>query len=156
MNLSQVEADRLLHLPKTFAASVNEIDFSISVSFKRNYDLFEIDGREKFLLDLERSRIRTAKLKIQTRARSVFVLARLDINGTPHPNPPNSIHRPGERLVGTHIHLYHEGFADRIAYLPQDVPAFASLTSTDDLDWLVAFLRFSGVQTFPQIQRVIV
>ena len=155
MNLSQIEANRLLAMAKVFGPSVNEIEFSLSTPFKRNYDLLEINGREKFILDLERSSIRTAKLKFQNRARNVFVLARLDINGTPHLNPADAHHRPGERLVGTHIHVYCEGFADKVAFLPQDLPAFANVSPANEVDWLVAFLTFSGVHSIPQIQTAI-
>lgn len=83
MPLSQTEADRLLRLPKQFDPSQDQIEFRRS-AFRERYDLFEIDGRERFLLDLERSQIRTAALKFQTRARTVFIWARLDINGRAH------------------------------------------------------------------------
>lgn len=155
MLLFQAEADRLLQLPKEFDPSHDLIEFRRS-PFRERYDLFEINGRERFLLDLERSQIRTATLKFQTRARTVFILARLDVNGTAHRNPQNAPHRPGQRLVGTHIHLYREGFGDRVAFLPQDVPQFASVSPGDDVGWLVAFLRFSGVQSLPTIQATIV
>jgi hypothetical protein len=78
MLLFQAEADRLLQLPKEFDPSHDNIEFRRS-AFRVRYDLFEINGRERFLLDLERSQIRTATLKFQTRARTVFILARLDI-----------------------------------------------------------------------------
>ena len=155
MLLSQAEADRLLQLPKEFDPSHDLIEFRRS-AFRERYDLFESNGRERFLLDLERSQIRTATLKFQTRARTVFILARLDINGTAHRNPQRAPHRPGQRLGGTHIHLYSEGFGDRVAFLPQDVPQFASVSTGDDVGWLVAFLRFSGVQSLPTIQTTIV
>lgn len=54
------------------------------------------------------------------------------------------------------IHLYREGFGDRVAFLPQDSPQFASVPPGDDVGWLVAFLRFSGVQSLPTIQTTIV
>jgi hypothetical protein len=155
MLLSQPEADRLLQLPKEFDPSRDQIEFWQS-AFRDRYDLFEINGRDRFLLDLERSQIRTATLKFQTRARTVFILARLDINGTAHRNPQNAPHRPGQRLVGTDIHLYREGFGDRVAFLPNDVPEFSSISPGDDVGWLVAFLRFSGVQSLPTIQTTMI
>lgn len=95
MLLFQAEADRLLQLPKEFDPSHDNIEFRRS-AFRERYDLFEINGRERFLLDLERSQIRTATLKFQTRARTVFILARLDINGTAHRNPQGAPHRAGQ------------------------------------------------------------
>jgi hypothetical protein len=155
MSLSQTEADQLLALPKGFAENVNEIAFPRSTGFHDHYDLFEVNGRERFVLDLSRSSPNTAKLKFQTRARTIFVLARFDINGTFHPNPLAGPHRPGERLSGTHIHLFHEGFGDRVAYLPGDLPAFASLLLTDETQLMIAFLAFCGVQRIPQIQELL-
>ena len=155
MPLSQTEADRLLRLPKQFHSSQDQIEFRRS-AFRERYDLFEIDGRERFLLDLERSQIRTAALKFQTRARTVFILARLDINGRAHRNPQDAPHRPGQRLVGTHLHVYREGFGDRVAFLPQDIPQFSTNPLADEVGWLVAFLRFSGVQSLPTIQTTMV
>src|SRR5258708_20213695 len=91
MLLFQAEADRLLQLPKEFDPSHDNIEFRRS-AFRERYDLFEISGRERFLLDLERSQIRTATLKFQTPARTLFFLALLDINGTAHRNPQTSPH----------------------------------------------------------------
>ena len=80
--LLQAEADRLLQLPKEFDPSHDNIEFRRS-AFRERYDLFEINGRERFLLDLERSQIRTATLKFQTQARTVFILARSGVQSLP-------------------------------------------------------------------------
>ena len=45
------------------------------------------------------------------------MLARLDVDGTPHTNPD------GKRLGGMHLHLYREGFEARWAY-PLDPATF--------------------------------
>jgi hypothetical protein len=124
--------------------------------FSKRYDLFEVNGRERFLLDIERSQIRTVTLKFQTRARTLFILARLDINGPAHRNPRDAPHRAGQRLVGTHLHVYREGFGDRVAFLPQDIPQFSTNPPGDEVGWLVAFLRFSGVQSLPTIQTTMI
>ena len=129
MLLSQNEADRLLQLPKEFDPSQDQIEFRRS-AFSKRYDLFEVNGRERFLLDLERSQIRTVTLKFQTRARTVFILARLDINGPVHRN--------------------------RVAFLPQDIPQFSTNPPGDEVRWLVAFLRFSAVQSLPTIQTTMI
>src|SRR5512140_132098 len=103
--LSQVEADHLLALEKSFV-SQDVIEFSMGQPFQQVHDLQSLDHREKFLLDVERGARKRARLKFQTRARKTIVLGRIDIEGKAHRNLENYPHRPGERFEGTHIHLY--------------------------------------------------
>jgi hypothetical protein len=155
MSLTQAEADRLLQLPKAFAPSVANIDFPKVQAFAVEYELSAVGGRERFLLDLERGNLKRARLKFQTRAHKIYVLARLDIDGRPHRNPPDAPHRPGERFATTHLHVYREGFADRVAFYPHEVPDFAPPVPSNDVSWLVAFLRFCHAVSIPQIQETI-
>jgi len=155
MSLPQIEADRLLAMPKFFANRVSVVPFPHADAFTTEYPLDGAGNREQFILDLERGNRKRARLKFQTRARKIFILARLDIDGRPHRNPISAPHRPDERLVGTHLHLYHENFADRVAYLPTDLSRFSVPDDRNDVSWLVAFLRFCNVQNVPQIQEEI-
>jgi len=155
MSLPQIEADRLFAMPKFFVNRVSVIPFPHGQAFTSEYPLDGAGSREQFILDLERGNRKRARLKFQTRARKIYILARLDIDGRPHRNPPIAPHRPDERLVGTHLHLYHEGFADRVAYLPTDLPRFPVPTDGNDVSWLVAFFSFCNVQNVPQIQEEI-
>lgn len=153
MALAQIEADRLLRLPKSFSPDVTEIQFSTTLAF----DLaFELTGgaknRERFLLDLERGQRKRVRLKYQTRAQNIHVLARLDLNGRPHRNPPDAPHRPGYRFTGHHLHVYREGFADRVAYQPDELFGFVVPALDDDVSWLEAFLAYCNVTPVPQIQ----
>lgn len=111
---------------------------------KLSVPLVSKDGWEVFLLDLWRGRISLRREKLQTRARRTLVLARLDIGGRPHRNPDDS------RIESPHLHLYHEGFADRWAFPVPDT-AFEDLSdSTRTLD---DFLRFCNVVEPPSIRR---
>ena len=76
----------------------------------RTYELVEVGGREQFLLDLWRAKIRLSKHRFQTRGQKVIVLVRLDLDGAPHTNPD------GTKIEGTHLHLYREGYEDKWAY----------------------------------------
>lgn len=153
MALAQIEADRLLRLPKSFTTDVNEINFSTTFAFDLEFELTGgPKGRERFLLDLERGRLKRLRLKYQTRAQNIHVLARLDLNGRPHRNPPHAPYRPGERLTGHHLHVYREGFADRVAYLPDELPGFAVPALDEDVGWFKAFLAYCNVSPVPQIQ----
>lgn len=107
------------------------------------HELVGDDARERFLLDLWRGTIRVSKLKFQNRARKVIVLVRLDIDGAPHTNPD------GQRLGGTHLHLYREGYEDRWAF-PLDSSQFSKpgdlRQAFDDL------CRFCNIRDVPQFQ----
>ena len=105
--LTQAEADALIAMVKTF---VNPGGISLPPGADQTHDLVGEDAREMFLLDLWRGTIRLSKLKFQTRAQKILVLVRLDIDGAPHTNPD------GERLGGTHLHLYGEGYEDKWAF----------------------------------------
>lgn len=153
MALAQIEADRLLRLPKSFPVGVNEFSFSMTLAFDLHFELSGgAGGRERFLLDLERGQRKRVRLKYQTRAQNIHVLARLDLNGRPHRNPPDAPHRPGERFTGHHLHVYREGFADRVAFHPGEVPGFAPPALDHDIGWLESFLAYCNVAPVPQIQ----
>lgn len=151
MSLTQAEADHLLSLEKSFV-SKETIDFPMSSSFLQLHDLASHDRREAFLLDVERGGRTRARLKFQTRARRTIVLARIDIRGKAHRNLDHYPHRPGERFTGVHIHLYREGFGDRVAWLPEDLDRFVVPPSDHDLDWFEAFLTFCNIINRPSIQ----
>ncbi len=152
MSISQAEADHLLILPKKFETGVTLIELPRQLSFDLEYTLLSLDGHDRFLLDLERGLKKRVRLKYQTRAHKVCVLARLDLDGRSHRNPPSSPHRPGERLVGHHFHIYREGFGDRVAFYPNEVAGFAMPTDVSHISWLLAFLAFCNVGQTPIIQ----
>jgi hypothetical protein len=140
-------------LEKEFATA-ELIPFSLGQPFDHERELLSLDRRERFILTLERGRRRRARLKYQTRARKIVVLARLDLDGPAHRNPPDAPHRPGERLPCPHLHLYREGFGDSVAYLPEEAPGFVISDPADGLAWFMDFLNFCRVNpaTVPDIQ----
>jgi hypothetical protein len=152
--ISQAEADALLALPKVFKGD-EPLEFSMTTPMDYERVLLSNDRREEFILTIERGNRKRARLKYQTRARKIVVLARLDLDGPAHRNPPESPHRPNERLLCPHLHLYHEGFEDRIAYLISDVPDFIVTNSGNGLVWLEDFLKFCHVDGVPAIQTTV-
>lgn len=156
MSLTQAEALRLLQLPKSFKPSLTSLEFSLLGRFDQEFELSAHGtAPERFLLDLERGNRKRVRLKFQTRAHRIYVLARLDLAGKPHRNPPDAPYRPGERLVGHHLHLYTEGFGSRIAYRPEEAVGFPLPTLPGDVSWLVAFLAFCHVSPVPNIQTTL-
>jgi len=93
--ISQAEADTLLALPKMFKGD-EPLEFSMTTSMDHERVLLSNDRREEFILTIERGNRKRARLKYQTRARKIVVLARLDLDGPAHRNPPDSPHRPNE------------------------------------------------------------
>ena len=88
MPLTQAEANALLQMPKAFVDAA-PLDFSRTQPLSYERLLLSLDRREEFLFDFERGRRNRARLKYQTRGRKVVILARLDLDGPAHRNPPN-------------------------------------------------------------------
>jgi hypothetical protein len=106
--------------------------------------LLSADRREHFFLDLRRNRLNLAKGTLQNRARTVFILARIDFGGAPHRNPD------GEEIGCPHLHEYREGYGDRWA---RAVP-HETFTNTQDYWCLLNdFMRFCNITRAPNFQR---
>lgn len=152
--ITQTEADALLALPKVFKDD-SPLEFTMTTPMDYERTLLSNDRREEFLLTIERGNRKRVRLKYQTRTRKVVILARLELDGPAHRNPPDSPYRPRERLLCPHLHLYREGFEDRIAYTLADVPQFVVTNPTNGLVWLEDFLRFCHIGDVPPIQTTV-
>jgi hypothetical protein len=53
------------------------------------------------------------------------------------------------------LHRYIEGFEDKIAYEPGDVPGLDVRDLTDGVFCLQGFLRYCAVQTVPGVQLTV-
>jgi hypothetical protein len=106
--LSQSEADALIALEK-HSKDASFHDFP-GPGARLALPLESADGREKFVLDVSRGRIRLEQCTYQNRARSAVVLLRLDLGGPPHQNPDHTI------IPCPHLHIYREGFGDKWAH----------------------------------------
>ena len=142
INLTQAEADDLLRVDKHRAT---DADFtfprpgqSIAIGLK------SADGREHFLLDIYKGRIRLKKVSMQTRVRQAVVLIRLDVAGAPHRNPDDT------RIACPHLHLYREGFGDKWAF---PVPSARFPCLDDEWRTLKHFMRYCNVVRPPRIHR---
>lgn len=154
MPLTQAEADDLLSMGKNFVDN-SPLEFNMTEPMDYDRILRSLDRREEFLLTIERGCRKRVRLKYQTRARRVIVLARLDLDGRRHRNPANSPYKPGVWLPGTHLHLYREGFEDRIAYELSDVPQWSNGVARDGIAALEHFMLFCGITEWPTIQTAL-
>lgn len=135
--LTQAEADALLAAPKRFVSHPGALTLGIGAD---QHHALLAGNREEFLLDLWRNSIRLSKIRLQTRARVIYPLARLDIDGAPHTNPD------GGQIGGTHLHLYREGFEDRWAF-PPGAGEFPRIS--DPAGALLDFCQFCKIQAVP-------
>jgi hypothetical protein len=142
--LAQVEADQLIAISKHFIQPPPTI--SIPPGTDDTYELAGPGDRERFLLDVWRGTLRLSKLKFQNRVRTAIVLVRLDVDGAPHTNPDGSF------LLGTHIHLFREGYDDRWAY-SVDASVFRLLS--DPGTTFHDFCSYCKIESPPPIQGVI-
>lgn len=138
--LTQSEADSLLAMEKHADTSRPYIYPLMGGSL--SVPLTSVDQRERFFLDAYRGRIELRKMTHQNRARSIVVLARLDLGATIHTNPD------GVRIVGDHIHLYREGYGAKWAFpVPEQLRGLP-----DPLSIFEAFMTFCNVTVPPTLQ----
>jgi hypothetical protein len=141
-HLGQAEADGLLEMEKR-RTNDDASDYP-PLGGRLTIPLVSFDRREDFLLDVNRGRISLSKVTYQNRARTVVILARLDLNGATHRNPD------GEELGTPHLHLYREGYADKWAF-PAPSDLFPNLQ--DIWESLQDFMRYCHIVEPPHIQK---
>ena len=114
-----------------------------NISLKQRHELTSIDEREKFYLDVWRGGLNLGKYTQQNRARKICILVRIDIGGSPHLNPDQSI------IQCPHIHLYKEGFDDKWAY-PLD--NYIVVNTNDIVETFIQFSSYCNVKNIPPCQ----
>ena len=141
MGITQEEADLLIGLPKRFESDKPIALGNVSLDYTRK--LLSIDRREIFFLDVWRGSLNLKKYKLQNRARSVEILVRVDIQGSPHKNPDGAV------ILCPHIHIYKEGYNDKWAYPlsehPFRDPKNIIITFED-------FAEFCNIVEYPDVQ----
>lgn len=140
--LTQAEADTLLAMEKHRVDETRHIFPALGGSIQ--VPLRSANKRENFMLDVTRGRINLKKVTYQNRARTVVILARLDIDGPPHENPD------GQEIPCPHLHKYREGYDDKWAE-PAPVTAFSR--TTDLWGSLEDFMAFCQITETPIIER---
>jgi hypothetical protein len=137
--ITQVEADALFALEKH--RTTDQRFVLPTLGKKLTVDLLSPDKRERFNLDMTSSYVSLSKFTMQTRARAIVVLARLDINGAPHRNPDD------EEIPAPHLHLFREGYGDKWAYaVPTEI--FTNLSNR----WttIQEFMRYCNITKLPE------
>lgn len=142
--MDQEEADHLLNLEKI---RVDDRHWRIPLDGRGLViQLASTTESENFILDLSKNKINLKRGKIQNRARSTIILARIDFGGAPHCNPD------GNHIPCPHIHLYREGFDDKWAFPIQSYPFY----NIDDYwNTLDDFMRFCKIIKPPIFDRTL-
>lgn len=146
--LSQAEADALIAIRKDYDGTSNPAGSPTltlpDLGGKLIVPLICTNKREKFSLDITRSRIDLLKETKQIRGRQVIVLVRLDVGGAPHRNPDD------EEIPSPHLHIYREGFGDKWACaVPSD--KFSNLS--DPWQTLYDFMKYCNIVGLPEFNR---
>lgn len=112
--LTQKEADELLHMLKK--SLVEAINFP-SKNSSTEFDVQGTSKRDIFTVKIHRGKIRHNKYSIGARIKKDgVILLELHINpGNVHVNPD------GEKIIGSHWHIYKEGYEHRYAFLATDI-----------------------------------
>ncbi len=146
--LTQTEADALIDIKKNYDESSISTDNSRlalpDLGGKLIVPLICVNKREKFSLDITRSRIDLLKETKQLRGRQVVVLVRLDIGGAPHRNPDD------EEVSSPHLHVYREGYGDKWA---GPVPSDKFSNLSDSWQTLQDFMKYCNIDKLPQFER---
>lgn len=138
--IPQAEADKLIQMEKV-KADDEDYDYP-GLGGKLIIPLTSRDGRESFLLDIERGRINLLKGKYQNRVNQAIVLLRLDFGGSPHRNPDDT------EVPCPHLHIYREGEGDKWA-IPIYEDTFPNLANAWDL--LGDFMSYCHITEPPKI-----
>jgi hypothetical protein len=140
-HLAQPDADALIAMEKHAADRVVR-DYP-APGGTITAPLVSSDGREHFLLDVTRGRIRLLQASHQLRSQKTIILVRLDLEGPRHRNPD------GAEIDTPHIHLYREGYDDKWAYT---VPSGHFANLGDLFRTLEDFMTYCNVTDPPTIR----
>lgn len=137
-NLSQEEAEFLIKLKKVpVSSNDNKYIFPNQQKNKLSIPLKSEDGKNFFVFDINRNKIKLSKITYLNRTKSNVVLIRLDLNGAPHRNPD------GKEVSGSHLHVYKEGYNDKFAV---ELPAeFRQISSHDIKQFFTAFMQYCNI-----------
>lgn len=136
MELSQGLADQYRKAPKRLK---NKTQLKLNAEFQIcGEELISDEFGDIFKLDMRKNKIELKVLNCNTRAHDCFVLVRLDVNDREHKNPD------GTKVGETHLHIYKEGFNDRIAYDPKKY-GFSDFDNVPKL--IIQFARFCNINT---------
>ena len=141
--LTQSEFDLILNQEKHFDTQ-DEILLGPHPQ-KWSRSIISINTHEKYILDYTRNSIKVKKYSINKRYRNTIILFRY-CSDCPHTNPPGTDER---YFPGAHVHIYEEGYDDKIAISIEEF----NLSISDSIETvLLKVLHYFKVTNVPRIQ----
>lgn len=142
--LTQQEYEEVLRQKKEFTDALELKLGPHPIKWTR--EIISKETHETFLMDFNRNSIKITKYSVNKRYRKTIVLIRY-CSDVPHTNPEEY---DGKHFDGPHLHLYQEGFDDKIAVDPGDI----GISATDTMDIIASkLLTYFNVVTIPIIQN---
>lgn len=139
--LTQEEYELLIKLKKKF-----ETDDIIQLGphpIRWSRNIFSLESHDTFILDYVRGSIEIKKYSINNRYKTSIILLRYCSHGK-HTNPDGVT-----TFDGSHLHLYQDGYDDKIAINPSNI----GITSTDDIEEVLRkILQYTNIQDIPIMQ----
>ena len=134
--LTESEANELIRMLKK-QEKVKAILFPDSGK-KTRINIISSDSKEKFLIDIYQSRIDITEYFNHMNHSSKCPLARLDVG-------EHQVHRnpDGEKLTGSHLHIYKDGYESRWAY---PVPKELGQDLDNKIETVLAFFKYCIVK----------
>ena len=141
--IPQTEAERLLQLQKQ-RVNDDQNTYPDAGNFLEVL-LTSLDEKEQFKLTIQPGKFNFYKTSDQLREKTTnIILARLDLGNVVHRNPDD------ELIIGPHIHIYKEGYADKFAR-PINTDIFTD--PTDPWTTLQEFMTYCNITIKPTIIR---
>ena len=141
MSITQDTFEALMGLRKRFSDSS---ELSLGKNWTR--DIESVLSKDKFQLDYRSGKIEIRKYSLNHRTRTSVVLVRY-CSLKRHTNPDGTV------FDGAHIHVFFEGFDDKIALKVEDVLKIdPSLATREEV--LAALLKYCNIEE-PAIQAVL-
>lgn len=131
MSILQGEFERLIGLSKVF-----EDSSALSLCEKWSRDIVSVSSKDAFVLHYNLSSFNIEKFSYHKTYRKTIPLLRFDLNR--HTNPDGVV------FEGAHIHIYQEGFDDKIAFPVSEI----GISTEDELkreEVLERFLDYCNV-----------
>ncbi len=134
MNIDQDKANEYMEVRKKF---MRPRDINLNQPFEVTEVLFSDLHGDIFKFDARQGRIELNIGSLNNRAHDYIVLMRLCIGKDKiHKNPD------GQKIIGHHVHVYKEGFGDKIVYPAED---YGFEDSEDFLKSIKKFLQICNI-----------
>lgn len=142
--MKQSEADRLIKIAKYVVDT--EVILPLANEC-RDLKVLSVNKKEEFLVYLNRKgRIELHRCTYQMSRKTREILVRVDLDLDKSHQNPSYDGKPEELIRGPHVHLYKEGYGDRIAYPLDEI--FPGLNPLEIEEAFKCFSEYCNITDF--------